>query len=76
MRIGIDIDETIAATFFHIIPHVEKSCNTRFTWEDCIHHDMWNIPKLGITKERAIEIWDEWWEMSGVNIPPVNGSPE
>lgn len=61
MRIGIDIDETIAATFSSIVPHIQKVWAPNFGWDDFTEHDMWNIPELGLTKENTIRIWDAWW---------------
>ncbi len=45
-KIGIDIDETIAASFLPILEHVNACSWRTAAFEDLIHHDWWDIPHI------------------------------
>lgn len=62
-KIGIDIDETLATTFETIF----NSAKDQYGWTVWYHetvrfHDWWNIPELGITKEQAFKIFDDYFQ--------------
>ena len=73
MRIGVDIDETLAASFLFMVSYIQKNHCPDFVWEDCIHHDFWNIPKLNLTREETIKLWDNGWLDAEAewSVPPV-----
>jgi uncharacterized HAD superfamily protein len=75
MRIGIDIDETIAATFEPVFNFAKDRYGFDAVFDDLVHHDWSNVKKLGISQEEEVMIFREFYahtKHEGVN--PVPGS--
>lgn len=45
-KIGIDIDETIAASFLPILEYVNQQSQRSVTFDDLTYHDWWDIPHV------------------------------
>ncbi len=77
-NIGLDLDETLAATFSEYLKyaHTQSRLLMCKTIEDFTNHDIFDDPKFEITKEECIELWHKY----GMNItwptdtPLVHGS--
>lgn len=77
MRIGIDIDETIAATFEPAFDFAKARYGFDAVFDDLTHHDWSNVAKLGISKEEETGIFREFYAHAGHDgVIPVSGSVE
>ncbi len=56
--IAVDLDEVLAETMRALlIKHDGKIANKKITWNEIVSYDLWKIPKLSISKKRAIMIF-------------------
>jgi uncharacterized HAD superfamily protein len=77
MRIGIDIDETIASTFEPAFHYAKAKHGFDAEFDDLTHHDWANVEKLGISKEEERRIFYEFYHKAGNDaVLPIPGSVE
>ncbi len=63
-RIAVDIDETLALTFWPAIEYAHSTGRLLAwkTFEDVVSHDFFADPQANMTKKEALRLWDEIWE--------------
>ncbi len=77
MRIGIDIDETIASTFAPAFLFARERYGFDAEFDDLTHHDWSNVEKLGLSKEEEVRVFREFYAHAGHDgVLPVEGSVE
>jgi hypothetical protein len=79
-KIGIDIDETIAASFLPLLEHINEESGRNTTFDDLIYHDWWDIPHIEprLEKEEVIayiQSFDAKFH-DHRNILPIEGSQD
>lgn len=80
MKIGVDIDETIAATFRPAMDHLNDESGRNICFEDLTDHEWWKISHIQppLTKEEAISAFRSFENKyrDYQNIIPIHGSQE
>lgn len=76
MKIGIDIDEVLAATFSGFLVFLKNSRGIDIPWENQTHHDLSKIPGSGVTKADENVLWREYMDFHHESIEPISGSQE
>lgn len=80
MKIGIDIDETIAALYEAVLNHGKRSHPSieHFTTDMLTHDNWWTIPGFDLTKEQSIGMFPiyEKFDPAHERVSPIPNSVE
>lgn len=71
-KIGIDIDETIAASFSGLFEYCKTKKGVNAEWEDFTEFDLCKIPAFHLTKEEESELWKEFLETHHASIQQID----
>lgn len=74
MKIGIDIDEVLAATFSGFLSFLKDTRGIEIRWEDQTHHDLSKIPGSGISKSDEGILWKDYMDFHHDGILPIAGA--
>ncbi|MFZ4461944.1 MAG: hypothetical protein ACOYN2_05530 [Patescibacteria group bacterium] len=76
MKIAVDIDEVLAASFAPILDGVKNEIVFPFEFEDLIEHDWWKLPGCPVEKPLLVNTFVKCFEHLSRNnlIAPLPGS--
>lgn len=72
--IAIDLDETLAGTFRKVFEYGSTKHGWTLPFEEAVvEHDWWGSPELGLTREQAFALFDEYFlaDPTETTIPQI-----